>query len=71
VDYLGWSIEVNRTAASGYLLGDLASISRGQWVAAGKAIAFGLRDRERPRSQKDETLIFDPVVATSQMTGAR
>jgi hypothetical protein len=68
VDYLGLFIEINRTAATEYLLGDLACIGRGQWVAAGKAIAFGLIGRERP---KDETPIFDPVVATSQMTGKR
>lgn len=39
-------------------------------MAAGKAIAFGLIGHERTKPQKDETPIFDPVVATSQMTGS-
>jgi hypothetical protein len=37
-------------------------------MAAGKAIAFGLIGRKRP---KDKTLIFNPVMTTSQMTEKR
>jgi poly-D-alanine transfer protein DltD len=68
VNYLSLFIEINRTAATEYLLGDLIYIGRDQWVAADKAIVFSLIGRERP---KDETPIFDLIVATSQMTGKR